>query len=184
MSPALRKFVLYSGAIIVIAVGYYLYVVSVHPPSPQRETFLSEIGQAIGEIALWAFVAIYFRTLVKITLGKGALSRRLLPDYSAPNTGSIGQRALAFLDRTHVYLGIAAIALTLLHIGLMGLHSEIWFFPAVLALVLWQAGFGFFLSWRRTPQDLKRWSYFVHAQLITGVAIGIFAYFGHLLLDD
>lgn len=65
----------------------------------------------------------------------------------------------------------------------MGLHAEIWFFPAVLVLVLWQMSFGLILSWRGTPQDLKRWSYMVHAQLITGVAIGVFAFFGHLLVD-
>ncbi len=185
MSPALRKLVGYSCAIFALAVGYYLYVINVHPPSPTRETFLSEIGEGVGEITLWAFIAIYVRTVLKITLGKGAISRRLLPDYTAPVTGgTYVRRFLSFLDRTHVYLGIAAVALALMHIGLMGLHAKIWFFPVVLALVLWQAAFGFFLSWRRTPRDLKRWSYFVHAQLITGVAIGVFAYFGHLLIED
>ena len=184
MSPALRRLVVYSGVIFAIAAGYYLYVLSTHPPSHVRETFLSEIGEGIGEIAMWSLVAIYFRTVVKLTLGKGPLARRLVPDYAPPKTGALVQRGLAFLDRTHTYLGVAAVALILMHIALMGLHSEIWFFPVVLALVVWQASFGLFLAWRPVPKELKRWSYFVHAQLITGVAIGIFAYFGHLLLDD
>jgi hypothetical protein len=50
--------------------------------------------------------------------------------------------------------------------------------------VLWQGLFGMFLAWRRTPRDLRKLSYFVHAQLVTGVAIGVFAYLGHLLIDD
>jgi hypothetical protein len=184
MSPALRRLIGYSCVIFAIAVGYYIYVVSTHPPSRMRETFLSEIGEGIGEIAMWTLVAIYFRTVVKLTLGKGPLSRRLMPDYTVPTVGAYLQRGLAFLDRTHTYLGAAAVALILMHIALMGLHSEIWFFPVVLALVVWQASFGLFLAWEPVPRELKRWSYFVHAQLITGVAIGIFAYFGHLLLDD
>ena len=80
--------------------------------------------------------------------------------------------------------GVAAVALVLVHIALMGLHTEILFFPAVLALVVWQGLFGMFLSWRYSPRDLKKVAYFVHAQLITGIAIGVFAYFGHMLLDD
>jgi len=184
MSSALRKLIGFSCAIFVVAVGYYLYVLNVHPPSPIRETFLSEIGEGIGEIALWAFVAIYVRTLVKIAFGKGPFTRRLLPNYSAPTASSFIQHTILFLDKTHIFLGIAAIVVTLLHIALMGLHPEIWFFPAVLVLVVWQASFGFFISWKKAPKDLKRWSYYVHAQLVTGVAIGIFAYFGHLLLDD
>jgi hypothetical protein len=65
-----------------------------------------------------------------------------------------------------------------------GLHSEILLFLTVLALVVWQGVFGFFLTWRFSPQDLKQASYFVHAQFLTGIMIGIFSLFGHLLADD
>jgi len=184
MSPAIRKLIGFSCAIFVVAVTYYLYVLNVHPPSPERETFLSEIGEGVGEITLWMFIAIYVRTVAKIAFGKGPFSRRLLPDYTPPAAGSVVQTAIHYMDRTHVFLGIAATMATLLHIGLLGLHAEILFFPVVLALVLWQSCFGFFISWKKTPKNLKRWSYYVHAQLITGIAIGILAYFGHLLLDD
>ena len=140
MSPALRNLIWFSGAILVVSVGYYLYVLNVHPPSPERETFLSEVGEEVGEIALWAFIAIYVRTVVKIVFGKGPFTRRLLPGYSAPRAGSLIHHAIGFLDRTHVFLGVAAILTTLLHIILVGLHAEIWFFPVVLALIFWQPG--------------------------------------------
>jgi hypothetical protein len=81
-------------------------------------------------------------------------------------------------------VGIAAIAVIVLHIAMVGLHPDILFFPVVLVLVLWQGLFGFFLTWRFSPQDLKNVSYLVHAQFLTGIMIGIFSVFGHLLLDD
>lgn len=61
---------------------------------------------------------------------------------------------------------------------------QILFFPAVLVLVIWQALFGVFITWTYSPKELKRFSYLVHAQLFTGVMIGVFSYFGHLLIDD
>jgi len=57
------------------------------------------------------------------------------------------------------------------------------FLQAVLALVIWQGLFGLFLTWRYTPKQLKQFSYLVHAQFVTGIMIGIFSYFGHLLID-
>jgi len=184
MSKGLKTFLAYSAAVLALSVAYSGYVLWSHPPSPERETFLSEVGEGIGEVALWVFVFIYVRTAVKLFMGKGPLARRLLPNYTAPAAASYFSHVVAYLDRTHVYFGVAAVALVLVHIVLMGLHADILFFPAVLILVLWQGLFGMFLSWRGTPRDLRKWSYFVHAQLVTGIAIGVFAYFGHLLIDN
>jgi hypothetical protein len=184
MSKGLKTFLAYSAAVLLLSVAYYGYVLSSHPPSPERETFLTEAGEGVGEVALWVFVFIYVRTAIKLIMGKGPLARRLLPDYSAPASASYLGYLVVYLDRTHIYFGAAAVALVLVHAAFMGLRTDILFFPIVLALVLWQGLFGMFLSWRRTPRDLRRWSYFVHAQLVTGVAIGVFAYFGHLLIDD
>jgi len=184
MSGGLKKLLGYTVVVLLVSVGYYVYVIAVHPPSIEQETFFSEIGEGIGETALWIFVFIYFRTALKLLIGKGSLARRLLPDYSLPEAATYVQRLLVYLDRTHVYFGIAAVALVLIHIAFMGLHVEILFFPAVLTLVLWQGLFGMFLSWRYSPRDLRKLSYYVHAQLVTGVGIGLFAYFGHLLVDD
>lgn len=184
MSTALKRFLVYCGGVLLVSVIYFIYVATAHPPSPERETFLSEIGEGIGEMAMWAFIFIYLRTAIKLMLGKGPIARRLLPQYSAPKSVGQLQKLVVYLDRSHIYFGVAALALALIHIGLMGLRLEILFFPLVLALIIWQGAFGMVLSWRGSGRDLKRWSYSVHAQLITGVMIGVFAYLGHMLIDD
>ncbi len=178
-----KGILIYAAVVLSISLVYFIYAHSVYPPVEESETFLSEIGEGFGEIGLWALLFIYARTLLKLLMGKGQLAKRLLPDYSPPDSASIFQRLLCYLDRTHVYVGIATVAVILLHIAMMGVPMEILFFPAVLLLVLWQAVFGLFLTWRYTPAELKKFSYLVHAQFVTGIMIGIFAYFGHLLID-
>jgi len=163
---------------------YFVYAYTMYPPTPERETFLSEIGEGFGEVGLWALLFIYARTLLKLVVGKGALAKRLLPDYSPLAAASIFQQLLGLLNRTHVYVGIATVAIILLHIALMGVPMEILFFPAVLVLVVWQGLFGMFLMWRYSPKELKKISYLVHAQFMTGIMIGIFSYFGHILIDN
>ena len=108
----------------------------------------------------------------------------MLPDYDSPISARPFQPLLRWLDRTHVYVGIATVAMIALHIALVGLPWEILFFPLVLALVVWQTLFGLFLAWRYSPAQLRKFSYLVHAQLVTGIALGIFAYAGHLLVDN
>ena len=135
-----------------------------------------------------ALLFIYFRTVLKLVLGEGEMAQRLLPDYIPPVNSSGFNQLLGFLDRTYVYVGIATIVIILLHIGMMGIsrysYSHILFFPALLVLVVWQGLFGLFLIWRYTPDELKKFSHLVHAQFVTGIAIGIFALFGHMLIDD
>lgn len=180
----LKAFLIYTAIISVVSVVYFVYVYTVYSPVPERETYLSEIGGELGEIGLWALLFIYGRTLLKILLGKGAIARRLLPDYSPTIDSPMISRVLGLLDRTHGYVGIATIAVILLHIFMMGMPMNILFFPAVLVLLIWQGAFGMFLKWHYTPRELKKFSYLVHAQFITGVTIGVFSYFGHLLIND
>ena len=174
---------IYAAVILSISVVYFIYASSAYPPIEESETFLSEVGEGFGEIGLWLLLFIYARTVLKVFMGKGRLAKRLLPDYSPPAAASLLERLLCFLNRTHVHVAIAAVAVILLHILLMGVPLEILFFQAVLALVIWQALFGLFLTWRYTPAELKKFSYLVHAQFVTGIALGVFAYFGHLLID-
>jgi hypothetical protein len=108
---------------------------------------------------LWLLLFIYFRTALKLVLGKGALSRRILPEYSSPIDANIFQKLIRFLDRTHIYFGIGSVAVILLHIALMGIPMDILFFPAAIFLVVWQGAFGLFISWRYTPKELKKLSY-------------------------
>ena len=178
-----RGILIYAATLMVLSTGYYIYAHTIYPATPERETFLVEIGEGLGEIGLWALLFIYARTLLKMLMGKGSIAKRILPDYTPPTAASYLQQLLAYLNRTHVYVGIATVAVILLHIALMGIPMNILFFPAVLILVVWQGLFGLFLSWRYSPAELKKFAYLVHAQFATGIMIGIFAYFGHLLID-
>ncbi|MFA9421844.1 MAG: hypothetical protein ACERLB_16995 [Gammaproteobacteria bacterium] len=186
MQKSIKKIqgiLIYTGVVLIVSIGYFAYAYFAYPPTPENETFLSEIGEGLGEIGLWALLFIYARTLLKLSLGKGAIAKRILPDYSPAATATPVQQLLGVLDRTHIYVGIATVAIILLHIALMGIPMNILFFPAVLILVIWQGLFGMFLSWRYSPAELKKFAYLVHAQFATGIMIGIFAYFGHLLID-
>jgi len=181
---SIKGVLIYTMTVLSVSLVYFGYVYTTYPSVPENETFLSEIGEGFGEAGLWALLFIYARTLLKLVIGKGPIARRLLPDYSPPLAAPGMQQLLGLLDRSHVYVGIAAVAVILLHIGLMGLPLDILFFPAVLALVVWQGLFGMFLTWRYSPKELKKLAYLVHAQFLTGIMIGIFAYLGHLLIDD
>ncbi|HNP61886.1 MAG TPA: hypothetical protein PKM72_13655 [Nitrospirales bacterium] len=121
---------------------------------------------------------------MKLTVGQGGLAQRSDPDEYDVSAIPPFKTLLNFLNSTHVYVGTAAIAAMLLHIPIVGLHADTLFFPAVLAMVLWQGVFWFFLTCRFSPQELKKVSYVVHAQFVTGIMIGIFSGLGHPLLDD
>ena len=180
----LKHLLLFAACVFLTSLGYFLAIYPNRPEDPEHETFLAEIGEVFGTLGIWALVIIYGRTLVKLVFGQGGLAQRLVPDEYDVSAIPPFNTLLNFLNSTHVYVGIAAIAVILLHIAMVGLHADILFFPAVLALVLWQGVFGFFLTWRFSPQELKKASYGVHAQFFTGIMIGIFSVFGHLLLDD
>lgn len=183
---SIKGVLIYTAAITLISAVYFIYAYSIYPTVEERETLLSEIGEGFGKIGLALLAFIYFRTALKLVLGKGKLAQRLLPDFTSPIDSSALNKLLTWLNRTHVYFGIAAVAIILLHIFMMGFsrYSHILFFPALLALVIWQGLFGLFLTWRYSPDELKKFSHVVHAQFITGIAIGVFAFFGHILIDD
>ena len=182
MSDSLKKLLIYSAGVLLLSSVYFAYVYFQAPASVEHETFLSEIGEGVGEIGMWALMFIYARTLLKLTMGKGPISRRLLPNYTPPPQASWFAKLLTLLDRTHVHVGIAAVAIIALHVLLMGVPLDNLFFWAVIGLLIWQTAFGMFLRWRGAPRDVKKFSYSVHAQLLTGVMMGIFALFGHGLV--
>jgi len=182
----IRNILIYTVVVSLISVVYFIYAYSVHEIPEERETLLSEIGEFFGKVGLGLLSFIYFRTALKLVLGEGRLAQRLLPDYMPQVDASVFKQLLAWMNRTHIYFGIAAVAVIVMHISLMGFsrYSHILFFPALLGLVIWQGLFGLFLTWRYSPAELKKFSHVVHAQFITGIAIGIFAFLGHLLIDD
>ena len=182
----IRNILIYTAIVSLISVVYFIYAYSVHEIPEERETFLTEIGEFFGKVGLGLLSFIYFRTILKLVLGQGKLAQRLLPDYAPPVDSSGFNKLLVWMNRTHIYFGIAAVVVILMHISLMGFsrYSHILFFPALLGLVIWQGLFGLFLTWRYSPAELKKFSHVVHAQFVTGIAIGIFAFFGHILIDD
>jgi hypothetical protein len=182
----IRNILIYIFVISLISFVYFIYAYSVYPATEERETFLTEMGEGFGKVGLAALLFIYFRTFLKLILGQGKIAQRLLPDYTPPIDSSSLNRLLIWMNRTHIYFGIAAISVILLHISMMGFsnYKHILFFPALLALVVWQGLFGLFLTWRYTPDELKKLAHLVHAQFVTGIAIGVFAFFGHMLIDD
>lgn len=184
ISKGLMNIFIFTTIVTVTSITYYIYAYFRYSPVEKSETLFSEIGESLGEIGLWLLLFIYFRTLIKIMFGKGAISKRILPEYSSPHVPRPINTLIRYLDRTHIYFGISAVAIILLHIAMLGLPMHILFFPAVLILIIWQALFGLFISWKYSPKDLKKFSYLVHAQLFTGIMIGIFSYLGHLLIDD
>mgnify|MGYP000205175592 CR=1 FL=1 len=184
ISRGLKKLLIFTAVTSVLSISYYLYALFLYPPVEESETLLSEIGEFFGEVGLWVLLFIYARTFLKLLMGKGAISKRILPEYSPPFEPSLFNNLISFLDRTHIYFGIIAVAVIMLHIVLMGIPMQILFFPAVLVLVIWQALFGVFITWTYSSKEIKRFSYLVHAQLFSGVMIGVFSYLGHLLIDD
>ena len=178
-----KGILIYTAVVLAVSMMYFIYAYNTYPLIAESETFLSEIGEGFGEVGLWALLFIYARTLLKLMMGKGALAKRLLPDYVPPVAASVFERLLCYLNRTHVYVGIATVAVILLHIVLMGIPLDNLFFQAVLVLVVWQGVFGMFLTWRYSPKELKKFSHLVHAQFVTGISLGLFSWFGHLLID-
>ena len=98
VSGRLKALLVYTGLVLAGSLAYFAYVRFAHPPSAERETWLSELGEGVGELALWCLVLIYGRTILKLVLGKGALARRLLPDYGPPGFVPGFPGLLGFLD--------------------------------------------------------------------------------------
>ncbi|MDA8160498.1 MAG: hypothetical protein M0T76_07240 [Desulfobacteraceae bacterium] len=158
----------------------YLYwhrgpVIGIHGPR-------KELAEDFGLTGLAAMILIYGRSLLKLLLNEGALLQRLVPQERYEASRSRLRQALIWLNRSHRYVGAAAVAIFPCHALLMGTARWNPFLVLVLALIAWQGAFGFMLTLRFPPAQLKRYSYLVHAQLFTGVMIGVFAGFGHLLV--
>lgn len=181
----IRGILIYTTIVLLISVAYYIYAYTALPVPEERETFLTKMGEGFGEAGMGLLIFIYCRTLLKLILGQGKLAQRLLPDYIPPIESSELNHLLTWLNRTHVYFGIAAVAVILLHSFMMDFsrYNHILFFPALLGLVIWQGIFGLFLTLRFSMVELRKFSYLVHAQFVTGIAIGIFAWLGHMLID-
>ncbi len=180
----LKGIFIFTAAVFLISFIYFISVYKTYEGHEEKETVFTEIGEGIGGIGLLALGLIYGRTALKLSLGKGALAERILPEIYDDVTLPLFKKVLRLLNKTHLHVGVAAIAVIVLHALFMGLGDQNLFLYLVLTLIAWQGLFGFFLSWQYSPKGLRKVSYFVHAQFVTGIMIGIFALFGHLLAGD
>jgi len=143
----------------------------------------SEVGDFLGILGLISLVFVYSRTLLKITVQKGTLSKRLEPLESENfKIEPFMKKTLRISNILHPYLGIIAVVAITLHCYLVSSFMNNWLLRAALILIIWQGLFGLLLKFRFVPSFLRKHSYLVHAQFFTGILLLILAGLGHLLL--
>ena len=158
----------------------FIYLYQGYQPVPESETILTELGEGLGSLGLYALACIYGRSVLKMLLNEGTLLQRFIPVYHDLSI-SLSRRLLTILNRYHKHVGAVAVGLLLGHALLVSTAKWNPFLILLLVLVSWQGLFGLFLVIRFPAASLKRYGYVVHAQLFSGVMIGVFAAFGHLL---
>jgi hypothetical protein len=159
---------------------YFVYLYHGHKPPDETETFLKELGDGLGSVGLYAMGVIYARSVLKLLINEGTMLQRFIPVYQDLSI-SLSRRLLTLLNRYHKHVGAAAVGLLTGHALLVGVAKWNPFLILLLVIIIWQGGFGIFLVTRFPVASLKRYSYVVHSQLFSGVMIGVFAAFGHLL---
>ena len=181
----IKRLLIFTAIMAVFCGGYVLFA-PWQRPLPDH-TWRHEGGELLGSTVVWLFVVLYGRTGLKILLRQGPLLDRLLPEGTWGSASPRVKGVLPFLNKTHPYVGVAAVLLVFGHALMEGLAQANLLMWIVLLLVLWQFGFGLFLLSRYQlvfVQKLKRYSYMAHSQLYTGIALGLCALFGHLLFTD
>jgi hypothetical protein len=180
------KILIFSAILTVFCTVYI--VIAPHQTQLSHSSWRNGIGEAVGSGVLWLFAIIYGRTLLKISLRQGPLLERLLPEgiwnsYAVP----WARKLLRLLNQSHPYIGAAVVIMVLGHAWLEGFSQANFHMRTVVALILWQFSFGLFLLNRYQIvfiKKMKKYGYLAHSQLYTGIAIGIGAIFGHLLVSN
>lgn len=54
MIKSIKAVLVYTAIVLFVSIVYFVYAYTTYPPTPERETFLSEIGEDFGEVGLWA----------------------------------------------------------------------------------------------------------------------------------
>lgn len=160
----------------------YIYLYLGRGPDIEVEGFRKELAEVFGGIGGYALALVYGRSILKMVVNDGTLLQRFIPEDYHALSASTSKRLLSFLNRTHKHVGAAAVGMLLSHATLSANAKWNLFLEMLLFLIAWQGLFGLFLVVRIPPAALKRYGYLVHAQLFSGITIGIFAIFGHLLV--
>ncbi len=183
--PNIKRLFLFALVLTLFCGGYVLLAPG--QTAVPHESWRHELGEVLGSVAVWLLVILYGRTLLKIFLRQPALLERLLPHNVRARVAALGQRLMPGLNTTHPAAGAIAVLLIGGHAFLEGVQQANLLLLGTLLLLVWQLTFGLFLLSRHhaiSGGRIKKFSYLAHAQLYTGIAIGICALFGHLLLQD
>lgn len=141
---------------------------------------LYQLGRWIGKTGLVLLLVIYGRSALRRLLRAQAPWQRLGRLGLDPSRGkAVAQRAMPLLNRTHPYMGAAAATLIILHCYAISDFYRLLPLRIVLALIAWQALLGLTLKAPWTPALLKRRALLLHAQILTGGLLAIFAGVGH-----
>ena len=177
-----RKTILFLALTLLLSGLYFVYAYFTLPPTPEAHGMLAQLGEGMGTAAGWGLGLLYCRGPLKLLLKDGPLWQRLVPSEVGTPAWGLGEVLLRLLNRTHGWLGILTVVLIAGHAAFSGRERINPFLLLTLGVVFWQGGFGLFLRSPILPRKLRRPTYGVHAQLVTGILILIFAGFGHLLV--
>ena len=144
---------------------------------------LYNLGRWIGLTGLTLFIVIYGRSALKRLLRVQAPWQSLARLGLDPaQSKARGAKTLSLLNRSHPYVGAAAVCLIYLHCYAISNFYKLLPLRIVLVLLAWQGFLGLAMKVPWTPAPLKRKAMLLHAQVITGGLLLIFAGIGHYLM--
>jgi len=179
-----RNRIIFLGGVLIVSGLYFVYAYFTIPPTKEADGLLADFGEGLGGVAVWGLGLLYCRGALKMLVHEGPWTQRFLPQEYGALAQGLSQRLLILLNKSHPALGIITIVLLAGHAGLTTDGRMNLFLFLTMIIMFWQGGFGLFLKTRLTPLVLRRYTYAVHAQFVTGGLILIFAGFGHLLVGD
>lgn len=172
----------FSIMVVGISSLFFLYLYLGKEPAVEVHGLRKEVAEGLGILGVWFLGIIYGRSVLKLSLIDGTFWQRIIPDGYYNTSLSASRKLLSFLNRTHKHVGATAIVFLVGHALLMSTANWNPFLISVLCLLAWQGIFGLFLVVRIPISPLRKYGRLAHAQFFTGVMIGIFAIFGHLLV--
>lgn len=168
--------------IVTIFGAWYVYLIG-GPAAIPRRSALNGFGRMLGNVSVLALAALYGRTVFKLILAKGDLWSRLEPlGVDVAQVRSFSGRILFWLNKTHPYLGVLAVASVFLHCAFTNSLRDNVFLYAILVLVLSEGVTGMIMEFQNVPAGVKRKNYLLHSQFIVGMVILFLTFLGHLLL--
>jgi hypothetical protein len=177
--------IVFTGMVLLCAAAYMLYVyLQGQGYAAGNDRFLEDFGEWLGPAGLSVLVLVYARTAFKLLVRKDSFWKRLEPfniDYARIKT--VSGKILFYLNKSHPYFGVSAIALVYLHCYFISHFYNLLPLRLVLALLAWQGVWGLVLKTRIAPAFLKKRGHLFHSQLITGALILLFAVLGHFMLE-